>query len=377
MYFNWRRFLADSLASLFPARHDHLRLTGHRVRVLVMFYACMIWMGALGRIGILVDHLLFPRFKRQKVEAPVFIVGNFRSGSTLLHRLLAASPGITAMKTWELYFAPSITQRKFWRGFWIVDRWLGGHIRRRILRAQEARLGPVQMHTVRLEEPEEDEAIFLYLWDSLFNWFFMPRDAESNPYWRYDEAVPHWRRRKAMKFYRGVLERHLSLQPAGSVYLSKSPAFTARLSSLLEEFPDARVIELARNPSECVVSTAGWLSFAWHYFADPLDRFPFLPTVLEMARSWYLRAPLVLSNRSNPYAVLRYEDLVADPIGSVSRTLDLLGLPLTPELTDALTHLNRSEDPGRTHNHSLTELGLTDRAAREFFREVNERFGYS
>ena len=376
MYFNWRRFLADSHASLFPRRHPHLRLTGKRARVLIMFFACMLGMVGAGRLGLLVDHILFPWFRRKRVEAPVFIVGNFRSGSTLLHRLLASSPGITAMKTWQLYFAPSITQRKFWHGFWIVDGWFGGLIRRRILKAQDARLGAVPMHTVRLEEPEEDEALFLYLWDSLFNWFFVPRDAERNPYWRYDEAVPAWRRRKGMAFYRGVLQRHLALQPAGTVYLSKSPAFTARLASLRAEFPDARVIELARDPADCVVSTAGWLSFAWHYFASPRDRFPFLDTILEMTRTWYLRPPRVLGAESPSYVVMRYEDLVADPVTVVGKALETLRIQISPELEHSLEELASSSHPGRTHTHSLTELGITEARAREHYAEVNRRFGY-
>ena len=203
MYFNWKRFLNDAVRAVFPGASPHMQVTGHRARVVVMFFFCMAWMGGSGRLGLWLDHLLFPWFRKTHVRQPVFIVGNYRSGSTLLHRLLASQHGCTAMKTWEIYFAPSIAQRKFWRGLWIVDRFFGGSIRRRILAAQSRRLGSVEMHRVRLEEPEEDEALFLYLWDSAFNWFFMPRDAQSDPYWRFDEKVPVWRRRRIMKFYDG------------------------------------------------------------------------------------------------------------------------------------------------------------------------------
>lgn len=376
MYFNWRRFLADCFHSLFPASHPHLRITGHRARVLVGFFFCMVGMVGVGRLGLLMDHLLFPWFAKTLVTTPTFIVGNFRSGSTLLHRLLASSSRFTAMKTWELYFAPSICQRKFWRGFWIVDGWFGAGVRRKILAAQESRLGEVQMHRVRLEEPEEDEAIFLYLWDSLFNWFFVPRDAQRNPYWRYDEAVPVWRRRRAMAFYREVLRRHLALKSQPVVYLSKSPAFTARLESVVETFPDARIIELARHPAECVTSTAGWLSFAWHYFASPTERFPFLPTVLEMTRYWYLRPRDVLAGRGGQHAVVRYEDLVARPREVVTGMLARLGFPADATLLRELERLEESADPGRTHRHTLSELGVDEATAAEFFAPVLERFGY-
>ncbi|MFW5690011.1 MAG: sulfotransferase family protein [Spirochaetota bacterium] len=377
MYFNWKRFLIDSIYSLAPVGKPHLRIDGHRARVLPMFFLCMLWMAGSGRVGLLVDHLLFPWFRRTRVERPLFIIGNFRSGSTLLHRMLAASSSFTAMKTWEIYFAPSIAQRKFWSGVWIVDRWLGGRLRRAIVRAQDRRLSGVTMHRVRLEEPEEDEGLFLYLWDSLFNWFFVPRDAERNPYWRFDERVPAWRRERAMRFYRGVIRRHLALRGASRVYLSKSPSFTARLGSLLEAFPDCRVIELARHPFDCVVSTAGWLSFAWHFFASPRERFPFLDTVLEMTRSWYLRPRTFAATLPRDrYALILYEDLVSRPAEVVPQTLRQFGIEPDDALSAALERLEERPRARRTHDHTLDELGLSEAYAEEFFRPVMERFGY-
>ncbi len=377
MYFNWRRFLTDACFSLFPFGHPHLRITGHRARVLVLYFFCMAWMGGSGRIGLLLDHLLYPWFRRTRVERPVFIIGSFRSGSTLLHRLLAGSPGATAMKTWEIYFAPSITQRRFWQGLWTVDGWLGGGLRRAILRAQDRRLGEVSMHRVRLDEPEEDEGLFLYLWDSLFNVFFVPRNDSLSPYWRYDEAVPRWRRRRAMRFYREIVRRHLALSRPGAVYVSKSPSFTARFASVLETFPDARFIELARHPFDCVVSTAGWLSYAWHFFASPRERFPFLDTILEMTRHWYLR-PQDLAARlpDGQYVLIRFEDLVSRPTEVVSAALSRLGIPVDAGLLGALRRLQERPRTYRTHDHSLEELGISDSHALAYYRPVMLRFGY-
>ncbi len=377
MYFNWRRFLTDAFSSLFPFGHPHLRITGHRARVLVMYFFCMVWMGGSGRIGLLLDHLLFPWFRRTRIERPVFIIGNFRSGSTLLHRLLAGAPGATAMKTWEIYFAPSITQRRFWQGLWTVDGWLGGALRRAILRAQDRRLGEVSMHRVRLDEPEEDEGLFLYLWDSLFNAFFVPRNDSLSPYWRYDEAVHHWRRRRAMCFYREVVRRHLALRPPGAIYISKSPSFTVRSASILEVFPDARFIELARHPFDCVVSTVGWLSYAWHFFASPRARFPFLDDVLVMTRHWYAR-PQELAARlpADQYVLIRFEDLVSRPTEVVPAALLRLRIDPDDRLRVALRRLQERPRTSRTDDHSLDELGISDAQALARYGPAMVRFGY-
>jgi hypothetical protein len=377
MYFNWKRFLRDVWISFFPKGHPHLRIDGHRARVLVMFVFCMGWMAGSGRLGLLVDHLLFPGFKRQRVRRPVFIIGNFRSGSTLLHRMLAASKPFTAMKTWELYFAPSVSQRKFWHGFWIVDRFFGGFVRKTILAAQEKQLGSVTMHRVRLEEPEEDEAIFLYLWESLFNWFFVPAEADKNPYWRFDEAVPRWRRRRAMRFYRGVLKRHLWLAPRDAVYISKSPAFTARIHSLLEEFPDARVIELVRRPDEVVVSGAAWFSFAWHFFASPVAKVPFRETFLEMVKRWYVVADALATELPDEqYQMLRYEELIDEPTAAVPRVVRRLGFEVSAELNAKLAALAQSKRKRRSHDYDLADIGLSREYLAREFAPVYERLGY-
>ena len=376
MYFNWRGFLTDTRHALFTRRAPELRITGRRARALVMFYFCMAWMGGSGRLGLLLDRVLFPRAVRTPVREPVFIVGNFRSGSTLLHRLLAADPQFTAMKTWEIYFAPSISQRKFWHGLWIVDGWFGSPIRRRILAQAKETFGQVRMHRVDLAEPEEDEGLLLYLWESLFNWFFMPRHAAENPYWQFDRKVPRWRRRLIMRFYHDCLRRHLAAHP-NTTYISKNPSFSAKLRSLLAEFPDARIVYLVRHPEDTLVSTAGWFSFAWHYFADPAEEYPFVGTIMRMVHDWYTE-PLEVLEELPPerYRVVLYEDLVSSPRATVSALLAHFGHPLSAPTHVQLEDLEAMPDPPRSHQVRLANIGLDPNQVAEYYREVMERFGY-
>ena len=54
------------------------------------------------------DYLVFPSLWRQQVERPVFIVGHARSGTTLVHRLLAADgETFSYFLYWEMFF-PSL-----------------------------------------------------------------------------------------------------------------------------------------------------------------------------------------------------------------------------------------------------------------------------
>lgn len=395
MYFNWRQFLKDSRHALFPRHDSQMRITGHRARVLAMFFFCMAWMGGSGHLGLFIDRLLFPRAARTPVSKPLFIIGNFRSGSTLLHRLLAADPQFTAMKTWEIYFAPSVSQRKFWHGFWIVDSWFGSPVRRRINRAQEKTFSEVTMHRVMLNEPEEDEALLLYLWESLFNWFFMPYDTGNNPYWRFDDALSGWRRQRAMKFYRGCLARHIHAHsrdrsraaPAGTrartaageapTYISKNPSFSAKLQSLLDEFPDARIIYLVRHPADTLVSTIGWFSFAWGYFSSLSERYPFRDTIMELTRRWYLEPVRILEGLpQSQYQIVRYEDLVAEPEKTVTALMHHFGFTPGSQTHAQLQDLENGPPVHRSHAIELEHVGLDPPTVAGYYSEVFNRFGY-
>ena len=57
------------------------------------------------------DHLIYPRHRKQAIDRPIFIIGNPRSGTTFLHRLLLGAGGMAAFELWEMLF-PAITARK-------------------------------------------------------------------------------------------------------------------------------------------------------------------------------------------------------------------------------------------------------------------------
>ena len=137
------------------------------------------------------DHVLFPGFRRCAVREPVFVIGHARSGTSLLHELLARDgERFSTFLTWEL-FLPAIVQKKLVRGLGRLDRaWLGGAVDRRIKAFEDRAFAKGrEMHPMSLTRPEEDEFLFAAscasgVWVLLF------------PYWReldylyYTDAMP-------------------------------------------------------------------------------------------------------------------------------------------------------------------------------------------
>ena len=107
------------------------------------------------------DHVFYPRLRKQKIDRPIFIIGNPRSGTTFLHRLLLGAGDMAAFELWEMLF-PAITARK-----------LLGRIVPRLDRLSPARYHPSDVHDTSLRGIETDDvAWFFRTLDGPFAWAY-------------------------------------------------------------------------------------------------------------------------------------------------------------------------------------------------------------
>jgi hypothetical protein len=241
----------------------------------------------------------------------------------------------------------------------------------RVLQAGQERIfGKVRLHRIRLDEPEEDEALFCLTWHTLFTCFFFPMVDADFVYHRFDTALPRSTRKRLLAFYRGCIQRHLYAHRSGSHYLAKNPSATSRIASLLEAYPDARFVYLYRDPVETVPSTMRWFSFAWHYFSSAPERYPLRDYILDLAMEWY-RYPLELRDTDVGKSILfvSYDDLVAEPAATVERIYDWLGIPMSDEFAPMLrAEIEAARDHRPDGVGDLEGTGLTE-------AEINCRFG--
>ena len=162
MYPNFRLFWRTTYRSLFHSQNTPAHLTRKRIIFLLLFYA--VW--PIGQLihwcCFLLDDFLFPGHKTQRIEKPLFILGNLRSGSTFLHRLLSRdSETFTSLTIWDIYLTPSVTQKKLTQFFSRLDKKLGGHLHRLLYKFDRRTLGQIKIHRISFFQPEEDENILL------------------------------------------------------------------------------------------------------------------------------------------------------------------------------------------------------------------------
>jgi hypothetical protein len=370
MAFNYQDFFRHLILGLFRTKNTHMRLGGTRIRFWVVFLLSYPVLTVTSWICLGLDNLLYPKFRQVSVDEPIFIIGNFRSGTTFLHRLLSKDTDrFTSFKTWEIYFAPSITQRQFWRGASLVDRFFGSPVLRRIRTEQERLFGPIRMHRIRLEEPEEDEGLLLHMWAGLFVWFFSPRSEVGEAYAHFDRDVPFYKRRRCLRFYQSCVKRHLYVHGPEKRLVSKNPSFSPKVRSLLQVFPDARFVYLARDPKTMLVSELNWLSYAWHYFASPSARYPFRDQVVRMAHYWYLY-PLaeLLRLDDTQYRIYSFGTLTRATEATIRDLYDHFAIPRQVGVTMPVRRSGNVDGTGPSVG--LAEVGLSEESVLRDFAEV-------
>jgi hypothetical protein len=331
-------------------------------------------------LNLLLDNVLFRRYRDVRVDAPVFIAGNFRSGTTFLHRLLARDrERFCTMQMWEVLFAPSILQRRTVQALGALDRRLGAPLGRRLAAVEDDWQEENPMHRVSLGAPEEDDYLLLHVWSALTIGLSSGVLEEARPYARFDTDLPRSDQDRIMDFYRRCLQRHLHAHRAeGRIYLAKNPALTPKIDTVYRWFPDARIICLVRSPLEMVPSFVNMMQFSFRVMGAPRQSDALRDFVVEMARHWYTHA-LERLDRAPPdrHIIVCYDDLVADPAGTVARIYDRFGLEIGPEYARVLqAEAARARAYRSRHTYSLEGTGLTREGIVERFQDVFDRFGF-
>ena len=298
-------------------------------------------MGLAWELGWALDRAAEP------AEHPLVIVGHQRSGTTWLHRMLAAQPGATAMPLHALVFPADSWQRLF-RALGPRPAWLD--------RLQERLLGPMDpLHRIRLHEPEEDEFCGWALFRSAMNALDRPWPADVWPAIAGDEV--------SMRVYAEAVAK---ASRRGGRYVGKNPHLSHRVPELRAALPGVRVVRLVRHPEEAIPSRLSLIRAIWR------RRFPevqeLAPHHVERIYANSVRAYLAAEGQAD--LDVAYSELVADPAGVVARVHAAFDLP-EPAPIEAVSRAGKTP-----HRYSLDAFGLDAERLRADLEPVYERWGF-
>lgn len=377
--FNFKALLRFIHISLFKSKGTNYRLTPRRMGWLIVFGFLFLIVELANRVGFLLDNIFFRNYRCQEINSPVFIIGNPRSGTTFLQRLMAKdSQNFSCMKTWEILFAPSITQRKIVRAVLTVDRWLGDPLRRLITAGEGNWEEQNAMHRVALRAHEEDEYLMLHIWSSLAAWQYSAI-LEDEPYTYFDTAVSAAEKERIMYFYTRCIQRHLHARgDGGKRYLAKNPSFSPKVDTLYRHFPDAKFVYLVRSPLNVIPSYISLAMHGWHLLGNPLEEYACRDYALRMTRHWYTY-PLERLEQApeDSYVVINFNDLTQSAEQIVTQIYDQFDIDMSPEFAQILyQEAERARNYRSRHEYSLEEMGLDVEQIYIDYQDVFERFGF-
>ncbi len=236
---------------VFPGGKIHLMRCALGIPVLALLFAVQL----LNAAGLLLDEILFRRYREVRLRRPVFILGVPRSGTTHTHHLLSSDPRYTTVQLWEALFAPSISQRHLLGWVARLDARCGGYLARFLVKLEQRLQSSLDsVHPTGLRSPEED---FLLLMSTLDCFLLVLAFPECHWLWQLaqaDDKDDRQQARQVVKRYRRLLQRHVYFHGQHCQMLSKNASFAGLALSLAEAFPDSVFIVCERDAPMAVRS---------------------------------------------------------------------------------------------------------------------------
>ena len=313
------------------------------------------------RLALVDDRKQYPEIAEEVITAPVFIVGQPRSGSTHLHALLACVEGVRAPRSWEMS-APSPPPE---RATYDTDP--------RIAMVQAGiDTMPAEMlvrHPMSATRPEQC--------NGLFDWTFI------NQAWMASYDIPSYRDwfldadyAPAYEAHRRTLQ-HLQSRNPGR-WVLKYPKHLLSLDALLGTYPDAVLIWTHRDPAAVLPSAVSLTGFMRQSNTPDYDP-------VRFAREWVVIEELALhrglATRDRDGSEERnidvdYPSLMSDPVGTVARLCDGLGITFDDAAQQAVQRWidDHPQDQHGVHRYTAADFGLDPDRLRARFDFYTRRY---
>ena len=320
------------------------------------------------RLEFIEDRNRYP-IAAEVIDRPMFVTGEPRSGTTLMHALMAVDPNARALRFWEVMYPspPPGTTRP--------------DDPRRARADADWREINAKMPKWLLSHPYND-----MLGDGLpedeRTWAFDFRVMTPTAWWRVPmqalvaglptDSAAQYRLHKAMlqQFQFGRPRKYWVLKGFHG----------SRLREFFDTYPDANLLWLHRDPVQVAASRTMMMADILDGIVGPIDLAVETKKHLEMTRA------SIANTMTNPMVYdprilhIPYADFIADPVATVGRYYAFCGRALTTDaeasMRDYLAH-NRGDRYGkfRYSTSLLTDIGENLEDLHAEFAPFRERFG--
>ncbi|MEM9254299.1 MAG: sulfotransferase [Pseudomonadota bacterium] len=310
-------------------------------------------------------HQRHPQMGAAAIEAPIFIIGQGRSGTTIMHELLSLDPTLRVPLTWEVDFPFPPPESDSYQTDPRIEQ-----VQKTLNQADRVLPAFKRIHRMGATLPQECVRFTTGEFASLIFWtnYNVPAYTE----WLRTEAdmvaVYRYHRR-----FLQLLQSHHQTGP----WVLKSPAHLWSLDVLLDEYPDARFIQTHRDPLKMLASLTSLVTHLRKMGSGEVDP---LSIAVEWARwnAWGLNASAEFrsSGRVPPERIvdIDFHEFMNSPLEQLQKIYSHLGLSLEPEVRASMqSYLDKHNAAEHgAHRYTFADTGLdvaTERARVQQYQD--------
>ncbi|MCH2230574.1 MAG: sulfotransferase [Crocinitomicaceae bacterium] len=304
------------------------------------------------------------KVKRQKVVAPVFILGHPRSGTTYLHYLMSKDDQFAYCSVYD-----AILPHVFLSG---------GKVVKGMIASSLPSTRPQDEVKITIDSPKEEEFALASMSRTSFMFgFYFPRKSRK----QFEESVlfsnkksdaEHWK-----KHFDYFLKK-LSLKYGNKRLLLKSPANTGRVKEILELYPDAKFIHIHRDPLEVYRSTVRLyekiIPLTSFQAANKKEMHDYIINCYRLMYEKYLKDTADLPKTQ--LSSIEFKSLEKDPVACLRDAYESLGLKGFDNALEAIQREVKDSSDYKKNSYSEIDENKINRLKNEW-GEVAAKLGYS
>jgi len=310
-----------------------------------------------------------PEILEEEIGAPIVVIGLMRTGTTMLHRIIARDPRNHAADWWETRFpAPDAD----------ID-WSQPDPRIPVAEAEvaailEADPRQASIHPWNAQAPDEEIMLLEHSFLS-----HVPEAFVNIPTYRawineQDWTPAYVYLKKLLQFLQWQKRQRGNVRER---WVLKTPGHLGYIDTLFKVFEGARVIQTHRDPVETVPSAASMNHAMWALYSDDENASQAGAQWQERLAWGQMRA---MESRAHydpdRFVDIWFRDAMKDPIAEIERAYGVFDIEMTPEARAGMEkwRTDNPRDKRPPHQYTLAEYGLTEQGIKQAFAPYRERF---
>ena len=337
-------------------------------------------MGRVGQrermLGLLVGRLRtedyirrYPEILEERVGPSFSVIGLGRTGTTMLHRMLASDTRLFALRWYESRNPAPLPGS---------EETTGPDLRIKDAEAEveamlEASPELIAAHPMDALAPDEEIMLLEHAFISANPEAFcnVPKyarwleDQDARPGYAYLDRL--------LRFLQWQKKR--GGQQADR-WVLKTPHHIGFLDVFFDTFPEAKVVFTHRDPIQTIPSMCSLIHSIRVLNSDRVDE-------EEIGRQWSSRLARMMDRcmdvhdqQPDRFLDIQYRDLIADPMASARQIYEFVGMEYTPEAEENMRQwaVENTRDKRPVHHYTLKQYGFTEEGLRRDFARYYERF---